>query len=134
MTNFELIQDATAIEYGGDYASLDTTGWSKREDLTDDTTGWTKREYLVDDTTGWSKREDESDDTTGWTKREDASEDTTGWSKREDSPDATMVKYAIDTSPDWANRKGARRSRLMKRPTAVEYGIDTEKGDTSTWG
>ncbi len=50
------------------------------------------------DTTGWAKREDLSDDTTGWTKREDLFGGTTGWSKRDESPDATMVEYAVDTS------------------------------------
>jgi hypothetical protein len=77
LTNFELTPDVTAIEYAviaGSPKSPDTTGWSKREGL--------------------------SDDTTGWARREDSKDDTTGWSKREDSPDATMVEYALNTSAE----------------------------------
>ena len=129
----------------------DTTGWAKRDDSPDATA----IEYaLVEDTTGWSKRDDSPDATA---IEYALVEDTTGWAKREDSPDATMVEYALEISPDseqikrfqvrnngvihaqrvaepdskWTKRNAARRNRLTKRPTAVEYALDTEKPDAS---
>lgn len=78
-----------------------------------------------------SRKRDEEPDTTGWAKREDAAtDDGVSWGKREDEPDTTgwakRGDAATDDTTGWARRHRVRSMILAKRPTAVEYALETE--------